>query len=383
MKKAKIISIILLVFTFTTLTFSIACTSSTEIEGLRKKIVPLHYEHELKTTSIKPQVGGTCWAYTSVSFFESECIRMGTGDENLNLSEMYMVYYAYLEKAREYLKRWGKNPLSQGGKDYDGTLILRKHGIVRQSDYDPESTSFIDLIHQLRALLDKVIDEHKDNETMPDEVINDTLEQVKLILNDNIGEVPTHINVNGQNITPKAYVSDVLKINPDDYLSITSFTHLPKNQYVELKLPDNWQHFDRYINVDLKDMIGIIKDSIKNGYTSYVCIDISEDNADLKDTGIIRVKEEERLDSYEEMTTLRQTQYENQITTEDHGMQIIGLDEKTDNKFAWFFAKNSWGVNYGDNGFMHISEYYVKLKVISLMVHKDTVINKYIRVMPN
>jgi bleomycin hydrolase len=382
MKKTKIITITLLFIIFMTLIFSFGCSSLTDAEETRRKTVPLHYEYELKTTSIKPQIGGTCWAYTSVSFFESECIRMGTADETLDLSEMYMVYYAYVEKAREYLKRGGHNPYGQGGKDYDGTLILKKYGIVRQTDYDPEPDYFVSTISEIKPILDKAIEKNKEQTALSDDVIEETLNEIKAILDRKIGEVPTQINVNGKNITPLEYSKDVLKINPNDYLSITSFTHLPKKKYVELKLQDNWQHFDKYINVDLKDMINITKDSIKEGYSLYVCIDVSEPEADLKETGIIRVTKEERLDSYEDMVKLRQEQFDNGYTSEDHGMHLTGLDEKTNEDFAWFYAKNSWGVTYGDEGFMHISEYYIKLKVLSLMVHKDVIDAKYSYILP-
>jgi aminopeptidase C len=63
-------------------------------------------------------------------------------------------------------------------------------------------------------------------------------------------------------------------------------------------------------------------------------------------------------------------------------MHIIGLDENEDEfslgvypaeeEIDWYYMKNSWGRRAGDNGFMHMSEYYFNMKVLAITVHKDT-----------
>ncbi len=335
--------------------------------------IPKNYDYMAKTTGVKRQIGGTCWAFTSVSLFEAECLRKGIvkDEADIDLSEMYMVYYAYLEKSRAYLERMGDNPLRQGGKDYDGTLILDKYGIVRQNDYRVKSTDFKKLLNKIRTHLNLTLDKYDSLDKMPDEAIDKALLGVRRILNDIMGEVPRSIWIDGELVTPKQYAGDILKLNVNDYVTITSFTHLPLHQYSELVLTDNWQHFDRYLNVTLCEFVSIVKSMCEKGYTGYICIDISEPNADLKDGGIIRLAEGQRLDDYEEMTTLRQKLFDNGETDEDHGMHLIGYDKDEQPEYDWFFLKNSWGTRYGKAGYMHMSEYYLKLKVLSIMVHKD------------
>ena len=53
---------------------------------------------ELKVTPVKNQNRtGTCWCFSTLSFLESELIRMGKGEQDL--SEMFVVSYAYKDKA--------------------------------------------------------------------------------------------------------------------------------------------------------------------------------------------------------------------------------------------------------------------------------------------
>ncbi len=345
--------------------------------------IPKDYDYIARTTDVKRQIGGTCWAFTSVSLFEAECLRKGivSDETEINLNEMYMVYYAYLEKARAYLERMGDNPLRQGGKDYDGTLILRKYGLVRQSDYQVKSTDFKKLLNKMKVHLNRTLDQYDDHEHMPDEAIDKALLGVRRILNDIMGEVPRSIWVDGDLITPKQYAEDILKLDADEYVTLTSFTHLPLYQYSELVLLDNWQHFDRYLNVTLKEFVSIVKSMCEKGYTGYICIDISEPNADLKDKGIIRLVEGQRLDDYREMALLRQKLFDSGETDEDHGMHLIGYDKDEQPGYDWFYLKNSWGTKYGWDGYMHMSEYYLKLKVLSIMVHRD-VLNDFSHVLP-
>lgn len=57
---------------------------------------------DLEATSVKSQDRtGTCWCFATISFLESELLRMGK--PAYDLSEMYIVKKAYEEKARLYI----------------------------------------------------------------------------------------------------------------------------------------------------------------------------------------------------------------------------------------------------------------------------------------
>jgi bleomycin hydrolase len=80
----------------------------------------------LDATSVQNQnQTGTCWSFSSLSFFESELIRMGKG-KDFNLSEMYVARMAYPLKADNYLRMHGRANMGQGGGLPDAVLVLKK-----------------------------------------------------------------------------------------------------------------------------------------------------------------------------------------------------------------------------------------------------------------
>jgi bleomycin hydrolase len=352
------------------------------------------YEHMVKSTPIKNQKRtGTCWTYSTLSFLESEVIRKGTALPNIDLSEMYVVYYTYLEKAKEYLNRMGENPFTEGGLDYDTLMIIDKYGIVRQSDYPARNVSYHrPMVRSVLDILESTVEEHKDKDQLPKDVYDKTIKKVSEELKDYFGPVPQKIKVDWEEITPLQYAKGILKINRSDYVTITSYTHLPKNRYVELDIPDNWQHYDRYINVKLDEMVEIAKNSLRMCYSVSVDADVTEPGINFN-KGYFLLKEEERIDDYEMVVKLRQEYFEDGTTTDDHAMHILGLDENEDEyglgiipeeeEIDWFYLKNSWGDRSGDSGFMHMSGYYFNLKVLAITVHKDTLSEKFEHIFPS
>ncbi|HRZ42707.1 MAG TPA: C1 family peptidase, partial [Bacteroidales bacterium] len=73
---------------------------------------------------------------------------------------------------------------------------------------------------------------------------------------------------------------------------------------------------------------------------------------------------------------MRQAEFDNYLTTDDHGMHIVGR-AKDQNGTKYYIVKNSWGTDnnpYG--GYLYVSEAYVKLKTISIMLHEEGVPKK-------
>jgi bleomycin hydrolase len=66
----------------------------------------------------------------------------------------------------------------------------------------------------------------------------------------------------------------------------------------------------------------------------------------------------------------RQAEFENYNTVDDHLMHIVGKvkDQKGN---IYYKVKNSWGTTSGKDGFMYMSVPFIKLKAISVMLHKD------------
>src|SRR5688572_27525105 len=76
----------------------------------------------------------TCWSFSSLSFFESEMIRLGKGSD-FNLSEMFVVNKVYSLKADNYIRMHGKTNFGEGGGFPDAIHVLRHYGMVPEEVY--------------------------------------------------------------------------------------------------------------------------------------------------------------------------------------------------------------------------------------------------------
>lgn len=66
---------------------------------------------------------------------------------------------------------------------------------------------------------------------------------------------------------------------------------------------------------------------------------------------------------------MRQQDFDNFKTTDDHGMQIYGIaNDQNGNKY--YMVKNSWGMTGPYNGIWYASEAYVRYKTTSIVVNK-------------
>ena len=82
-----------------------------------------------EATGVKSQGRtGTCWSFSALSYMESEIIRMGKG--KVELSPMYVVRNAYLGKAENYLRMYGKFNFGAGGAFHDIPWVIERYGIV-------------------------------------------------------------------------------------------------------------------------------------------------------------------------------------------------------------------------------------------------------------
>ncbi len=379
------------------LTSFISCSSNTGGRGRsyngKSTRIEAKYEHLIETTSVKNQRStGTCWAYSTLSFIESESIRKGIETNNLDLSEMFIVYWAYFEKSKRYLDKMGNSRFSEGGLDFDVLVLIDKYGIVRSEDYKTKNTFYHrSLLDDLVLFLDEVISKYDGKETLTERTIEETLQEVKNILNNYLGDIPTSISYEDKDITPTEYAKNILKFNREDYITITSFTHLPLHQYCKLNIPDNWTDYDKYINVELSEFVGIVNSSLEKGYSVSLDADVTEPTIN-KRNGYFILPDYLRIDDYKMLTEEREEMFESGDTTDDHAMHILGLDKDRDDYslgiiedeeyMDWYYTKNSWGEDSCDKGFVHISEYYFKLKALAVTVNKNA-LGDYSYILPS
>lgn len=338
---------------------------------------------DLEKTAVDNQYkSSTCWSFSSLSFFESELLRMGKGQ--INLSEMFVVNQVYRAKGDRYVRMHGQTAFAPGGAFHDALWVMKNYGMAPQEAYEGKKVDRKNHIHNemdavLKAMLDAVI-------TCPNGVLSPVWKQAfHSVLDSYLGTIPGNFTVKGKNYTPQSYQQE-LGINPDDYVVLTSFTHHPFYQPFILEVPDNWAA-QTCLNLPLNELQEVMKHAINSGYTFAWAADVSEKGFNWKNgvavipqNGWDDVKKEE-IDSLTNHAIpqmaitqeLRQQGFDNYETQDDHGMHITGI-VKDQNGTLYYKVKNSWGNKSNDcDGYMYASEAYVLLKTTNIMLHKNAI----------
>ncbi|MEG2276621.1 MAG: C1 family peptidase [Odoribacter sp.] len=346
----------------------------------------------LPTTSVKSQDrAGTCWSWSTISFFESEIIRLGK--DSVSLSPMFTVWNTYNQKADKYVRMHGSMNFGQGGASADVSWAIKNYGIVPLALYS--GLQYGEDIHahgELDAILKAYVDAVVTNKNK--KLSTAWKKGFDGILNAYLGEKPEKFTWKGKEYTPQTFAKEACGLNMDDYVSLTSFTHHPFYTQFAVEVPDNWIGEMSY-NIPLDELMFVLEDAIDNGYTFSWGTDVSEagftrnglaivpevDKTEMSDAEIAKwVKMPKTQQTAEllkkpgnekEITQeLRQKEFDNYQTTDDHGMHVVGKAvDQLGHKY--FIVKNSWG-NYGDyDGYLYASYPFVAYKTTSVMIHKN------------
>ena len=206
-------------------------------------------------------ISGMCWCFSTTSYFESEIYRLT--NRKIKLSELYTVYWEYVEKARRFVQERGNSEFGQGSEANAVPRIWKTYGVVPAEAYTGllGGRKYHDhdaMFGEMQGYLTTVKNSKAWNE---DEV----LKTIRAILNHYIGELPSSVNVDGKSLTPKEYFEKVVRLNMDDYVEFMSLMEKPYYKMVEYEVPDNWWHSKEYHNVPLDEFMAIIKKAIRKG----------------------------------------------------------------------------------------------------------------------
>ena len=87
---------------------------------------------EHPVTSIKNQnSSGTCWAYSSLAFLESEAIKKHPEmKDDLDLCESFLISKTYVDRADKHVRTHGDASFSQGGSFEDALYCMEHYGLI-------------------------------------------------------------------------------------------------------------------------------------------------------------------------------------------------------------------------------------------------------------
>ncbi len=306
---------------------------------------------------------GTCWAYSATSFMEAESYRI-TGNKT-KLSEMFTVYWEYVERAEQFVKTRGNTSIGEGSESNAILRIMRNHGMMpyaafpglkRNLNYNDHSKMFEQYENYLTFV--------KKNDLWNEEQVTDS---VKKILDYYIGTPPATFEHKGNEYNSETFMKEVMKLNPGEYFSFMSTKEFPYNAKHELVEFDNWWHCNEYYNLALDDFMKLINYSITNGYSVSLCGDVSEPGYDqIAEVGVIPTFD---IPSEYINEDSRQLRLSNGTTTDDHCIHLVGYQKVGD--VYWYLIKDSGsgGFDGRNKGYRFYHEDYIKLKMMNIMIN--------------
>ncbi len=337
-----------------------------DFSHIKKPGSPEEFNPAFHFSPVPQYLTGTCWCFCTTSFMESEVERL-TG-QKIKLSELYTVYWEYMEKARGYVQKRGHQPFVQGAESDGVFIIWDKYGIVPAEaysglrEYDKHNHGV--MLSEMKDYLEMVAEKGYWNEEANIRHIQDILDRY-------LGTPPDRFEYKGCMMTPGEFYRDILKIESSDYVQFISTLSEPFYSMVKFDVYDNWRPTSTYYNLPLDDFYNNIKESVKKGFT--VCI-----GGDVSEPGYYGFEDACVIPSFDiPWNYIDQDSREFRIykksTDDDHGIHMIGYKRKGGKD--WFLIKDSARASrHGKfHGYIFYREDYIKLKMLSYTVHKDAV----------
>lgn len=349
-------------------------------------------------TSVKDQNrSGTCWAYSTLSYFESEILK-STG-KTYDLCESFVANKDYMDRAIQVVRYHGDMQFSQGGSAYDVYYVLKNYGICPENAMPFPGSLYGDSLNNFNeffSLLEPYVEGIATNKAS--KISGQWKVGFQGILDAYLGKCPENFTYEGKNYTPKSFASS-LGLNMDDYVTITSYTHHPFYSQFVVEVQDNWRNPASY-NLPMDEMMQIIDNAVMNGYTVAWGGDVSEPGftrdglaymIDAKKMqslqgsdmarwlGLSPAKRRDLIDSLgcnvpevQATQEMRQERFDNWELTDDHGMLIYGI-AKDQNGKEYYMVKNSWGETGKYKGTWYMTKTFIAANTMDYMVNKNAI----------
>lgn len=338
----------------------IATTFSYSQPGSETQNVFIRLTDSAVCTEVKDQAhSSTCWVFGTNSLFESDLIKKH--HTKLDLSEMFIARYAYIDKLKKWVETKGKTYYEGGGQFHDVIRVVNSYGMVPEQAYKglPNSRGSHDhtkLDTAMQRLGRKFLKAGKINLNSIDiKQANDTLDKY-------LGKLPETFTYQNVQYTPRSFADKLIHFE-NDYVELMSFADLPLYKKCLLNDKFNWAG-DSLYNIPLNDMQTLIDSALSNGWSVGWEGDVTEPGFSTFSGFAISD------DSTKNYDKERLKNYKTEATERDHMLHLVGIG-KDETGHKWYHLKNSWGTWANDHGYIFMSENYFKLKTVILMINKS------------
>lgn len=322
-----------------------SCSSPWGKERVRS-MAPQSFTNEvmLRYTPIKDQGDNPlCWAYSMLATIETEHIMMG---DSVNLSVDYVARKLLAEQARCHFLSRGYDRITTRGTMPLLLRLLAEYGAMPYDAYNAPGLNYQALGKRLAILSNASSD------------MSQLGERAERLFDEHIGALPKKVYMLGAEYTPEEFAHSVCMRG--EYMAMTSFTHHPFGDSFVIEVPDNYSD-ELFYNVPIDVMMKRIERSLRMGHPVCWEGDTSEKGFSFK-RGVAELADDAPCSQEQ-----RQKDFETRRTTDDHCMELIGIAHDKNGK-KYFIAKNSWGTDNPYGGLMYLSENYVRLKTIAIVV---------------
>ena len=353
---------------------------------------------EIPVTSVKDQNrSGTCWDYSTISFFEAEILK-ATG-KTYDLCESFVANKTYMDRAVQVVRYHGDCQFAQGGSAEDVLATMKTWGICPENAMPFPGSLYGDSLNNFNEFF-SVLEPYVAAVAKSDakKLSGAWKNGLQGILDAYLGKCPEKFTYEGKEYSPKTFMAS-LGINLNDYVSITSYTHHPFYTAFAVEVQDNWR-FPLSYNVPMDEMMQIIDNAVNEGYTVAWGGDVSEEGftrqglayaIDAKATQSLAGSDMARwlkltadkkrnvIDSLgckvpEIVPTqeMRQERFDNWQLTDDHGMHIYGV-AKDQNGKEYYMVKNSWGESGDYKGTWYMTKAFIAANTMDFMINKNAI----------
>ena len=310
---------------------------------------------------------GSCWSFSATSFLESEIHRQ-TGQE-IKLSEMWTVYWEYVNKARGFVHSRGETIFEEGSESAAAMRVLKEHGTAPRSVYEgvlAEDGRF-DHVLMHRRMLD-FLSWCKDENYWDEDFIIST---IRSIMDQTMGRAPESFEWQGRMMRPADFRDEICQLNPEEYVSLMSTLSQPFWYRGEYTVPDNWWHDASYINLPLEDWYQAIVGAIDQGYSMVIGGDVSEPGLNGEEDIAVIPSFDIPGDAIDQ--DAREFRFDNGTSDDDHGIHLVGHTRVGGHD--WFLIKDSnRSSRHGTfKGHYMYRDDFVRLKMLTFTVHRDVV----------